>query len=165
MLRDQVITSTLEAGYEAALNNSQEQPAATPPPPLILGPSIPGSGDEEDRLKVLIDEGFAHLSPQQREEVLASLMRILNDPANAAQRATLIAQFTQQATALRDAHRLLSQLSDADMQAVVAQARGEFDRLPSEQRQQILQVLRRGIPGVPHALNQMMLAEFSRSGG
>jgi hypothetical protein len=47
------------------------------------------------------------------------------------------------------------------MRAVVAQARVEYDRLPVGQREQMLKVLRRGIPGVPHALNQMMLAEFS----
>lgn len=138
MLRDQVISSTLEAGYEAARDHSREQLAATPSPPLTLGPSIPGSDDEEDRLKALIDEGFTHLSPTQREEVLATLMRILNDPANAAQRATLIAQFTQQANPLRDAHRILNQMSDADMRAVVGQARSEFERLPREQREQLL---------------------------
>lgn len=165
MLRDQVITSALEAGYEAALDRNQEQPAATPPAALRLGPSVPGSAGEEERLKALIDEGFIHLTPGQRAEVLASLMKILNDPANAAQRAALIAHFTQQVSALRDAHRILSQLSDADMRALVAGARSEFERLPREQQEQMLQVLRRGMPGVPHALNQMMLSEFSRPGG
>ena len=165
MLRDQVITSALEAGYEAALNRNQAEPAATPPAALGLGAAIPGTAGEEERLRTLIDEGFIHLSPGQRAEVLASLLKILNDPANAAQRETLIAQFTQQVNALRDAHRILSQLSDADMRAVVAQARSEYERLPPEQREQMLEVLRRGMPGVPHALNQMMLSEFSRSGG
>ena len=165
MLRDQAVTATLEAGYEAALERNQDELAATPPAALGSGPSVPGSAGEEERLKALVDEGFIHLTPGQRAEVLASLMKIVNDPANAAQRAALIAQFTQQVSALRDAHRILSQLSDADMRALVAGARSEFKRLPRVQQEQMLRVLQRGMPGVPHALNQMMLSEFSRSGG
>jgi len=45
--------------------------------------------------------------------------------------------------------------------AVVAQTRSEYQRMPREQREQILKMLRRGIPDVLHALNQMMLSEIS----
>ena len=35
------------------------------------------------------------------------------------------------------------------------------NRLPPGQRQQMLQVLQHGIPGMPRTLNDMMLAEFN----
>jgi hypothetical protein len=47
------------------------------------------------------------------------------------------------------------------MRAVVAQTWSEDQRMPGEQREQILKMLRRGIPDVLHALNQMMLSEIS----
>lgn len=136
-----------------------------PGPALAPAPALPGSSSEQAQLKTLIDESFTHLTPGQRAELLASLMKILNDPANAARRPILIAEFTQQANALRDAHRVLSGLSDADMRTVVSQARDEYRRLPAEQRKEMLQVLKRGIPGVPEELNEMMLVEFSAIGG
>jgi hypothetical protein len=165
MLRDQAISSTLEAGYDAARDAYDAPLAGAPTPAPTLAPPIPRAGNEEQWLTEVIDQSFLHLSPQQRAELHASFLKIVNDPANAAQRAVLIAQFTIQATRLRDAHRILSQLSDADMRGLVAQARHEYQKLPAEQRAQMLQVLRRGIPGVPQALNEMMLAEFGSAGG
>ena len=55
----------------------------------------------------------------------------------------------------------MSRLSEADMKVIVANARREYERLPSEQRQQMLQVLQHGVPGMPRTLNDLMLAEFS----
>ena len=165
MNRDQAITATLEAGYEAALEQYRDRQAVAPGPQLSLAPPLPGSANEEARLKALIDEGFTHLTSGQRAELLASLMKIVNDPVNASRRATLIAEFTQQANALRDAHRMLSRMSEADMKVVVSEARNEYARLPPDQQREMLQVLRRGIPGVPDALNEMMLVEFSSVGG
>lgn len=165
MLRDQLITSAVEAGYDAAKEAYQAPPVAAPPMRLGMPPALPPNASESDRIRALIDEGFIHLTPQQREEVYASFMKIVNDPANAARRQALIAELTIQANNLRDGHRILSQLSDADMQGLVAQARQEYEKLPAEQRERMLQVLRRGIPGVPQALNQMMLSEFSSTGG
>ena len=164
MLRDQVITSAMEAGYEAA-KDAYEAPLVVVPPVVPgMPPSLPPGATESERLRALIDESFVHLTPQQRGELYASFMKIVNDPANAAQRQVLIAEFTIQANNLRDAHRILGQMSDADMRGVVAQARREYEKLPAEQREQMLQVLRRGIPGVPRSLNEMMLVEFSSAG-
>jgi len=164
MLRDQVITSALEAGYNAAKDAYKEPPRAARPP-LMLGMSaIPHGASESERIKALIDESFIHLTPKQREEVYAIFMKIANDPANAARRQVLIGEFTIEANNLRDAHRLLSRLSDDDMRGLVVQARQEYEKLPPEQQAQMLRVLRRGIPGVPQGLNQMMLSEFSSAG-
>ena len=51
------------------------------------------------------------------------------------------------------------------MRGIVARARLEYENLPPEQREQMIRLLQRGIPGVPQALNQMMLSEFSSAGG
>lgn len=155
MLRDQAISSSIQAGIEAA----QQPPKPAGAVAAVPRPAPPAATDEQ-WLKGLIDESFVHLGPQQREELYSSLMKILNDPKNAAARSTIIAEFTSQAVALRDAHRQLSRLSEADMKAIAIEARREYERLPSEQRQQMLQVLQHGIPGMPRMLNDLMLAEF-----
>jgi len=157
MLRDQVISSAIESGVEAARRESK----AVGIPPVAAPRTAPPAATEGQWLRGLVDESFVHLSAQQREELHASLMRILNDPKHAAARATIITEFTRQAIAMRDAHRQLSRLSAQEMQAIATEARREYEQLPAEQRQQMLQVLQHGIPGMPRALNDVMLAEFS----
>jgi len=158
MLRDQLISASIEAGVEAARNRPKEEsPAAAAAAPR----AAPPVATEGQWLKGLIDESFVHLGPQQREELHASLTKILADPKNAAARSTILAEFTRQAIAMRDAHRALSRLSPDQMKEIASEARREYERLPSEQRQQMLQVLRQGVPGMPRALNDLMLAEFS----
>jgi len=112
-------------------------------------------------LKGLIDESFVHLGAGQREELHASLMKMLGDPKYEPVRADIITEFTRQAVAMRDAHRQLSRLSESDMKVVAAEARLEFQRLPPEQRQQLLQALQHGVPGMPRELHELMLAEFA----
>lgn len=156
MLRDQVISTSIQAGVESAQERSKSESAAGAVPRAVPPPATEGQW-----LKGLIDESFVHLGPQQREELHASLMRLLNDPKNESVRPLIISEFTGQAIAIRDAHRALSRLSEADMKVIVANARREYERLPSEQRQQMLQVLQHGVPGMPRTLNDLMLAEFS----
>jgi hypothetical protein len=154
MLRDQVISSAIESGVEAARRKEAE--AAPSAPPAVQ----PGAADER-WLKALIDESFVHLDSAQREELYASLTRILSDPRNAAARSTILAEFTREAVAVRDAHRRLSRLSEREMREIAAEARAAFERLPGEQRRHMLEALRQGVPGMPRALNELMLAEFS----
>jgi hypothetical protein len=154
MIRDQAISRALEAGVSAS-----RKPAA-PDAPAAAKP-VPQQPAEDRWLKGLIEESFVHLAPEQRDELYASMMRILADPRNAAQRAEILAEFTRQAVAVRDTHRQLSSLSDADMRRIAVEARTEFEKLPQDQRQQLLQGLRGGIPGMPRALHDRMLAEFS----
>lgn len=154
MLRDQAISSSIESGISASQQHSS--PEGTASAPSVAPPST----TEAQRLKRTIDESFVHLGPQQREELHASLMRILNDPKNATERLTILTEFHSQALALRESHRHLSSLSESDMRSVAAGARIEYERLPPEQRQQLLQALQQGVPGMPRALHDLMLAEF-----
>ncbi len=153
MLRDQVISRAIESAATAT-----PQPQAKPEVPL---PSREPTPPEGQWLRGLIDESYAHLNAQQREELHASLMRILADPKNAALRTDIIAEFTRQSIAMRDAHRQLSRLSESDMRAIAVEARQEFERLPPDQRQQLVAALQQGVPGVPRALHDMILAEFA----
>ena len=150
MMRDQALTSAIQSGVE-----SSQQPAR--PDVAAPGPQAPA---ESQRLKGLIDEGFVHLGPQQRDELHASLMRMLSDPRNAPMRAEIINEFTRQAIAMRDAHRQLSRLSESDMRIIAAEARIEYQRLPQDQRRQLMTALQHGVPGLPRALHDLMLAEF-----
>lgn len=153
MLRDQVITSVIESGVSASRQGAKPGVATAP----FASPQPSG---ESQRLKQLIGESFVHLAPHQREDLYASLMRMLNDPKNAPMRAEIVGEFTQQAVAMRDAHRRLARLTETDMRLIAADARSEFAKLPPGERQQMLQVLQHGVPGLPRALNEMILAEF-----
>ena len=159
MIRDSVASSAIQAGVEAATAKPEPQSAAALP---RLAP-LPQS--EGQWLKQLIDESFIHLSAAQRDEVFAGLTRMLNDPRYAPSRSLILAEFTGQAIALRDAHRRLSGLTPDQMKAIAVEARQEYERLPAQQREQMLRVLQHGIPGMPRALNDMMLAEFGSARG
>lgn len=152
MLRDQAITSTIEAGIAG-----QRPGTPVPAPPVVAAPQ---AAPENRQLRGLIDESFLHLGPQQREELHASLQKMLSDPRNAAARSDIIAEFTRQATAVRDAHSQLLRLSEPDMRRLAVEARVEFARLPADQRRLLLQALQHGVPGMPRALHDLMLAEF-----
>jgi hypothetical protein len=154
MLRDQAIS----AGIESGLTSSQQDPKPESRPVWQTTPLPSGEGPW---LKSLIDESFVHLEPRQREELYGSLNRMLSDPKNADVRPAIVAEFTAQAIAVRDAHRQLSRMSQADMRRVAVDARAEFERLPAEERKQLMEALQRGVPGMPRALQDMVLAEFN----
>ena len=65
------------------------------------------------------------------------------------------------ASAVRQAHERLAALSQPEKKALAAQARGEYEKLPVEERQQMIEVLRTGVVPLPRDLNDMILAEFS----
>jgi len=155
MIRDSVISKSIEAGVESATEDRAPDPA------VQLPRLAPLPRNEGEWLRSLIDESFVHLSAQQREELYASLMRMLNDPRYAPMRSTILAEFTGKAIAMRDAQRRLAGLNPEQMKAIAVEARQEFERLPAEQREQMLQVLQHGIPGMPRALNDVMLAELA----
>ena len=154
MLRDQVISSGIESGFTPS-------PQASRPASAAAALAAPQPVTESQWLKGLIDDSFIHLGPQQREELHASLQKMLSDPNNAEVRADITAEFTRQAVAMRDAHRHLARLSEADMRLVAAEARAEFEKLPLEQRRQMMLALQHGVPGMPPTLNDLMLAEFN----
>ncbi len=152
MIRDSVISSAIEAGVDAAAKPKSDTLETFP---RLLAPAPEGHW-----LKALIDESFLHLSGPQREELHASLMRILNDARYLESRGMILAEFTRQAIGMRDAHRQLAGLNPEQMKMIAVEARREYERLPADQRQQLLLVLQQGIPGMPRTLNEVMLAEF-----
>ncbi|MDP1672706.1 MAG: hypothetical protein Q8L65_06250 [Burkholderiales bacterium] len=154
MLRDQIATSVIESAV-----NSAKRPTASAP---VVAPALVGvHGVDEIQLRGLIDTGFVHLSSAQRDEVYASLTRMLADPKNALARPLIIEQLAQQASAVRVAHERIAQLSNAQKRAIVADARAEYERLQPEERIQLVQLLRSGVAPIPRDLNDQMLAAFT----
>jgi len=158
MVRDQMITSALQAGVESTLE--VPQPAA-PTFGYALPISPPEKGAEDEYLRSLIDESFLHLSSVQRAKVLASVQSILRDPRNAAVAAQIVAEFSLTARRVREGYRQLDSLSNAEKRRLAAQAREEFRRLPSAERQQLLEAMQSGMLPVPRDLSAIMAAEFA----
>jgi hypothetical protein len=153
LLRDQIISSSIEAAIESNTESASQKlkPLLFPQAPYDLG---------DEKLRALIDEGFVHLTAAQREEVFVSLKRALADPKNASARPVIIHELALKASALRQAHEHLNNLSFGDKRNIVVQAREEYVKLPEEERLQMLQVLQSGIAPIPRDLNDMILAEF-----
>lgn len=159
MIRDSVVSSAIESGFDAA---TKPAPKPALPPDTFVRPLPPQP--EGQWLRALIDESFIHLSDAQRNELHASLMLILNDTRYLDSRGMILGEFTRQAIAMRDAHRQLARLNPEQMKAIAVEARREYEQLPAAERAQLLQVLQHGIPGMPRTLNDVMLAEFRSAG-
>lgn len=155
MLRDQAVSS----GVETAVDRAQAAPKAALPP-------VPeGYGISGEQLRTLIDTGFVHLAPAQRAEIYRSVIQMLADPKNAAARPLIIEELALKASAVRAAHERLAALSPAEKQAVAADLRSEYERLPADERAQLLRVLQAGVVPIPRDLGELILAEMARSGG
>ena len=78
LLRDQIVTSAASRAIDSATDDKNTRTALAPPP------TKPGRpfGMDDAQLRRLIDEGFVHLLPPQRDEVFASVKRIIDDPKN-----------------------------------------------------------------------------------
>ena len=142
-----------------AVENAIEQAQKERERPVVVIPRGPHEIDDQ-KLRALIDEGFVHLTRAQRDEVFASAKRILAGTENTAQRAALVQELAIKASAVRQAHEHLSALSPAQKRALAIEARGEYEKLPADERQQMMQVLQAGIVPLPRDLNEMILAEF-----
>ena len=157
MIRDQAISSSLEAGVTSL------RQAPSPRSPAygfaLSSPPVP-RGSEESRVRALIDDSFLHLSGAQRDAVFAGMEKVLNDPQHAQIRTQLVAEFTLKARAVREGYRNLDRLSYTEKRTLALQAKEEFRRLPAEQRHQLLEALQAGVLPMPHDLNEIMLAEF-----
>ncbi len=152
VLRDQLITSSAQAVVEGAQRESDRPGVAIlPPPPYVL---------EDRKLRTLIDEGFVHLTAAQRDEVFTGVRRGLADPRNAHLQPMIIQELALKASAMRQAHEQLNNLSYGEKKAIAGQARVEYTGLSSEERLQMIQVLQSGIAPIPRDLNDMILAEF-----
>lgn len=153
MLRDQVISSSIQSAVEGAAQNAPRKVE-----PIIIPPAPHDLGDE--KLRALINEGFVHLTAAQREEVFTSIKRALADPQHAAARPVIIQELALKASAVRQAHEHLNNLSQGDKRSIATQAREEYVKLPEEERLQMIQVLQSGVVPIPRDLNDMILAEF-----
>lgn len=153
MLRDQVISSSIQSAVEGASPSAPQktEPIMIPPAPYDLG---------DEKLRALVNEGFVHLTAAQREEVFTSVKRALADPQHAAARPVIIQELALKASAVRQAHEHLNNLSHGDKRNIAVQAREEYVKLPEEERLQMIQVLQSGIVPIPRDLNDMILAEF-----
>lgn len=152
LMRDKIISSAIESAVEQAQRSEPPQPMLIPRAPYDL---------DDRELKTLIDEGFVYLSAAQREEVFASVKRMLADPKNAALRPLLVQELAVKASAVRQAHEQLAGLSPERKKTIATEAREEYEKLPPEERQQMIDVLRSGVVPIPRDLNDMILAEFS----
>ena len=152
IVRDQIITAAAEAAYDRL---QEPKPQAGP----IVFPAHPYDLDDA-KLRALIEEGFVHLTSAQREEVFASVKRILADPKNASMRFHIIEELALKASAVRQAHEQMNTLSQVRKRAIANEAREEYRKLKPEERQQMLAVLQSGVMPIPRDLNDMILAEF-----
>ena len=150
-----IIRQQLANAVENAIEQAQQERERA----VVVIPRGPHEIDDQ-KLRALIDEGFVHLTRTQRDEVFASAKRILAGTDNTAQRAALVQELALKASAVRQAHEHLSALSLAEKRALAIEARGEYQKLPAEERHQMMQVLQAGIVPLPRDLSEMILAEF-----
>ena len=157
LLRQQLVNTVGNAVGESFENAQREKSRV-----LVL--PKPQYDLTEAQLQALIDEGFVHLTPAQRAEVFASVKSTLADPKNAYLRPMIVQELAVKAAAVRSAHERLDGLSAEQKQLIATQARTQYERLPPEDREQMMQVLQAGIAPIPRDLNDMILAEFRRAG-
>ena len=150
-----IIRQQIESAVEDAIETARREQER----PVLIIPPAPYDLDDQ-KLKALIDEGFIYLSSAQREEVFVSMKRILSDPNNAALKPMLVQELAVKASAARQAHERLANLSSTEKKALAVQARDEYEKLPPQERQQMIRVLQSGIAPLPRDLNDMILAEF-----
>ncbi len=155
MLRDQMATSAIES----AVNN-----AALPQPPSVPQALTGVYAVSEAQLRGLIDAGFVHLTASQSADIYASLMRMMADPKNALARPLIIEELAQHASAVRSAHERLAALSFSEKRAIAVDARSEYERLPAQERDQLMQLLKLRVVPIPRDLNDLILAEFAAAG-
>lgn len=72
----------------------------------------------------------------------------------------MIADLAMKASAVRQAHESLSNLSAARKQTMVTEARAAYEKMPPATREELAAVLRLRVVPMPADLTDMILAEF-----
>lgn len=154
MLRERAVSMTLESVVRHQEAEAQKV--------------LPQTGDwagvygvTHAQVREMIDTGFVHLSATQRTEIYHSFGRMLDDPKNALARPLIIQELAMKASAVRVAHERLAGLSQGEKRAIAMDARQEYERLPADERLQMVRLLETRIVPIPRDLSDMMLAEFN----
>ena len=155
IVRDKLISAGIEGAVDRAGAN------VTAPSAAPLSPVLPLAMDDR-QLRQLIDEGFVHLTASQRDEVYSHVRRILLDPKHAFEAPSILADLAIKASAVRQAHEALSNLSAARKQRIVTEAREAYEKMPPETREELASALRARVVPMPADLTDMILAEFDR---
>jgi len=82
-----------------------------------------------------------HLTAAQRDEVFSGVRRGLADPKNAHLQPLIIQELALKASAVRQAHEQLNNLSYGEKKAIAGQAREEYAGMSSGERLQMIQAL------------------------
>lgn len=151
----------IESHLEA---NAAKTPAPQPMAPQPALPAVafkaPGSMTREDR-RLLVNESFAYLTRQQRAELLDGLEKALADPALAAERETILAEFMNVARQVGFTHRQLDRLSRTQKRALAEQFAANYRRLPAQEQQQLAEHLRMRALPLPEDLHDMMMTALA----
>jgi hypothetical protein len=147
----------LRALRDHAISSSIESLATRKSAPVV--PPAPIYGTLDDRqLRGLIDEGFIHLTSEQRAAVYTEARKILHDPKHVGSRALMIEELASKASAMREVHERFRALSGQERRELVALTRSEYQKMGPAERQEMLAVLRgRQLP-IPRDLADMMLS-------
>ena len=156
LVRDKLISTGIESAVDRASAPAQ--------PPAMAQPMLPAMplGMDDTQLRRLIDEGFVHLTSAQRDAVYESVRRILLDPGNAAAAPALVADLAVKASAVRQAHESLSNLSAARKRLIAVEAGEEYKNMPADTRDELASAMRARMIPMPVDLTDMILAEFDR---
>lgn len=154
---DPLLMFLLGVARDMVASSIKRDAAARPPAPEPAPEVYAGTSIQPAHVRQLIDENFSYLSTDQRDEVFQSLHAELVKPKNAAVRVPLIEYFAERAYQVRAARARLAQLSRAEMQGMAAEFSRQVRGITDEDREQLREVLRRGLLPVPDALGEMML--------
>jgi len=143
----------------AATLRARTAPALPPAQPAVG--AYPGTAVTPTELRRILDEGFAYLSPGQRDEIFDQLHGALLDPQSAGMRAALIGYFAERAVAMRAAREQFERLTPAERRVLIAQFRRAVAEWPAEEVAQLAELLRRGLLPVPPALTESLLAALA----
>ncbi len=148
LLRDHVLSSTVEAGVTGATTKR-----------ALPGGAASSTGvPTNEQLKRLVDEGFVYLTSAQRDELCASMQRLLADPRYASARPLIVEEFARKAAAARMAHEQLSNLTAEEKKEVATRTVQEYRQMPPQEAAHMLEVLRAGTAPIPRELNELILA-------
>ncbi len=156
--RDRAVSSSIEAGA----NTLQHRFATTPARIYGFAPAaaeiLPGTGEQQ--VRALIDDNFLHLDTGQRDEVFASLQKILQDPQHEQEKSRIVLEFAQKAREVRECYTTLARLSRAEKKNLAALVGEEYRHMPESERLHLFDVLNAGSLPLPRDLRDIMLAEL-----